>query len=89
MQYSSALISSKLRAQLATYVRQLCKISDRARAQNLTGREQRNNDRMKGGWGGYSVREGVSSTGLSVNIHSCIQNSVDDYYRDYALMLIL
>lgn len=49
MQYSSPLISSKLCAELATYVRQLCKISDRAHAQNLTGRELQDNDRKKEG----------------------------------------
>lgn len=49
MQYSSPLISSKLRAELATYVRQLCKISDRAHVQNLTGRELQDNDRKKEG----------------------------------------
>lgn len=47
MQYSSVLISSKLRAELATYVRQLCKISDRAHVQNLTRRELQDNDRKK------------------------------------------
>lgn len=48
MQYSSPLISSKLWVELATYVRQLCKISDRAHVQNLTGRERQDNDRKKG-----------------------------------------
>lgn len=47
MQYSSPLISSKLRAELATYVRQLCKISDRAHVRNLTGRELQDNDRKE------------------------------------------
>lgn len=45
MQYSSPLISSKLWAELATYVRQLCKISDRAHTQNLTGVEMRDKNR--------------------------------------------
>lgn len=45
MQYSSPLISSKLWAELATYVRQLCKISDRAHTQNLTGVEMRDENR--------------------------------------------
>lgn len=49
MQYSSPLISSKLWAKLATYVRQLCKISDRAHVQNLTGRELWDNDRKEEG----------------------------------------
>jgi len=44
MHYSSPLISSKLWAEPATYVRQLCKISDRAHVQNLTGRELQDND---------------------------------------------
>lgn len=48
MQYSSPLISSKLWAELATYVRQLCKISDRAHTQNLTGVEMRDKNREEG-----------------------------------------
>lgn len=47
MQYSSPLISSKLWAELATYVRQLCKISDRAHTQNLTGVEMRDKKRSE------------------------------------------
>lgn len=49
MQYSSPLISSKLRAELATYVRQLCKISDGADVQIVTGSELQDNDRKKEG----------------------------------------
>ena len=65
MQYSSPLISSKLRAELATYVRQLCKISDRAHVQNLTGRELQDNDRERqreGGDTGVTGKVGETTT---------------------------
>ncbi len=63
MQYSSPLISSKLWAELATYVRKLCKISDRAHAQNLTERELQDNDKKKvGGRMDWKVKETITET---------------------------